>query len=156
DTKTLQAKQILWSLMKNPLILGCIVGGLFNLSGLSLWEGAAHFIRQIALCSLPLGLMCVGAALQFNGLQRDVFALALNVFGRLLFMPALAWLICQSLNVPVLESQILVLFFALPTASAAYVLTQVLGGDSRLMASIISLQTVFAALTLPIVLWLLI
>ncbi|MCO8048129.1 AEC family transporter [Acinetobacter towneri] len=156
DTKTLQAKQILWSLMKNPLILGCIVGGLFNLSGLSLWEGAAHFIRQIALCSLPLGLMCVGAALQFNGLQRDVFALALNVFGRLLFMPALAWIICQSLNVPVLESQILVLFFALPTASAAYVLTQVLGGDSRLMASIISLQTVFAALTLPIVLWLLI
>ena len=55
-----------------------------------------------------------------------------------------------------LESQILVLFFALPTASAAYVLTQVLGGDSRLMATIISLQTVFAALTLPIVLWLLI
>ena len=83
--------------------------------------------------------------------------MALNVFGRLLFMPALAWLICQSLNVPVLESQILVLFFALPTASAAYVLlTQVLGGDSRLMATIISLQTVFAALTLPIVLWLLI
>ncbi len=98
----------------------------------------------------------MGAALQFNGLQRDVFALALNVFGRLLFMPALAWLICHSLNIPVLESQILVLFFALPTASAAYVLTQVLGGDSRLMATIISLQTVFAALTLPIVLWLLI
>ena len=115
-----------------------------------------HFIRQMALCSLPLGLMCVGAALQFNGLQQDVFTLALNVFGRLLFMPALAWLICLSLNIPVLESQILVLFFALPTASAAYVLTQVLGGDSRLMATIISLQTVFAALTLPIVLWLLI
>ncbi len=38
-----------------------------------------------------------------------------------------------------LESQILVLFFALPTASAAYVLTQVLGGDSRLMASIYQL-----------------
>ncbi len=47
DTKTLQAKQILWSLMKNPLILGCIVGGLFNLSGLSLWEGAARFLAFV-------------------------------------------------------------------------------------------------------------
>ncbi len=65
-----------------------------------MWEGAEHFIRQMALSNLPLGLMCVGAALQFNGLQRDVFALALNVFGRLLFMPALAWLICHSLNIP--------------------------------------------------------
>lgn len=153
DTKTLQPQQILYALMKNPLILGCIVGGLFNISGLSLWIGAEHFIRQIALCSLPLGLMCVGAALQFNGLQRDLMPLGLNVVGRLLFMPALAWLVCWGLKLPVLETQILVLFFALPTASAAYVLTQVLGGDSRMMATVISLQTVCAALSLPFVLW---
>ena len=47
-------------------------------------------------------------------------------------------------NIPKLETQIIVLFFALPTASSAYILTKVLGGDSRLMASIISIQTVVA------------
>ncbi len=49
----------------------------------------------------------------------------------------------------------LVLFFALPTAPPAYVLTRPLGGDGHLMAGIITLQTLLAALSLPLVLILL-
>ena len=56
----MQIFKILVDLLKNPLILGSLVGGLFNLSGLSLWAGFELFLKQIALCSLPLGLMCVG------------------------------------------------------------------------------------------------
>ncbi|HBX55236.1 MAG TPA: transporter, partial [Pseudomonas sp.] len=37
---------------------------------------------------------------------------------------------------------------ALPTAPTAYVLTRQLGGDSQLMAGIITLQTLLAAATL--------
>ncbi|KUJ91962.1 MAG: auxin efflux carrier [Pseudomonas sp. 63_8] len=44
-----------------------------------------------------------------------------------------------------MESAVLVLFFALPTAPTAYVLTRQLGGDSQLMAGIITLQTLLAA-----------
>jgi len=50
---------------------------------------------------------------------------------------------------------VLVLFFALPTAPTAYVLTRQLGGDSHLMAGLITLQTLLAALSLPLVLTLL-
>ncbi|HSX90968.1 MAG TPA: AEC family transporter, partial [Pseudomonas sp.] len=48
-----------------------------------------------------------------------------------------------------------VLFFALPTAPTAYVLTRQLGGDSQLMVGIITLQTLLAAGSLSLVLMLL-
>jgi len=43
---------------------------------------------------------------------------------------------------------VLVLFFALPTAPTAYVLTRQLGGDANLMAGIITLQHLLAAASL--------
>jgi predicted permease len=54
-----------------------------------------------------------------------------------------------------MESAVLVLFFALPTAPTAYVLTRQLGGDSQLMAGIITLQTLLAAGSLLLVMTLL-
>ncbi|MDT4886925.1 hypothetical protein FQZ97_1233330 [compost metagenome] len=71
-------------------------------------------------------------------------------------MPLLAWAVAFGLQLPTMESSVLVLFFALPTAPTAYVLTRQLGGDSHLMAGIITLQTLLAALSLPLALQLLV
>ena len=70
-----------------------------------------------------------------------------------LAVPALAYAVCTWYGLPSLQTQILVIFFALPTASASYILTKVLGGDSQLMAAVISFQTLCAAVTLPLVIW---
>jgi len=43
----------------------------------------------------------------------------------------------------------LVLFSALPTASAAYVLAMRMGGDGRMVAWLISAGTLLSAFTLP-------
>src|SRR5690606_31010816 len=138
----MQLKKIILDLSKNPLILGCMVGGVFNLSGLALWAGAEQFLKQIALCSLPLGLMCVGAALKFQGFQRDVLPLCLMTFGRLFRLALIAFLVCNTFQIAAFSSKVLVLFFTLPTASSSYVLPRVCVGASQLMASIISLQPV--------------
>ena len=145
--------QVFISLLKNPLIVGALSGGIFNLSGLQVWDGLSAFLKQLALCSLPLGLMCVGAALSFKGLGSNLVPLWGNTISRLILMPVLAYITCVFLKIPQLEMQVLVLFFALPTASSAYILTKVLGGDSQLMAGVISLQTLIAAFTLPFVLF---
>ena len=148
----MDAQSILLSVLKNPLIMACVVGIAFNFSGLSLWAGFTDLIKQLAICSLPLGLLCVGAALQFTELKKELWVLFLNTFARLLIMPALAYMGCRFLHLSQLETQVLVLFFALPTASASYILTKVLGGDHQLMAGVISLQTLCSAFTLPLVL----
>lgn len=152
DHENMNFRAVIISLLKNPLILGCLVGVLYNVSGLPLWKGAESLIYQLAICSLPMGLMCVGAALQFVALKKESFPLMINTLSRLCLMPILAWLVCKILGFNALETQIFILYFALPTASAAYILTKVLGGDSQLMAGVISLQIIGAAITLPIVL----
>lgn len=151
----LKPTQILLSLIKNPLILGCVVGIVFNLLQLSLFSGVEQLFKILASMSLPLGLISVGAALQFAELKHDYSRLLLNTLGRLLLMPCLAYLICSVLNLNHFETTILVVFFALPTASASYILTRYFQGDSQLMAGIISLQTLCFAVTFPVLMILL-
>ncbi|QER38864.1 AEC family transporter [Acinetobacter suaedae] len=146
-------KPVLIALLKNPLIVSCIVGGVVNVFNIPIWDGLSGLIRLFSASSLPLGLLCVGAALQFMQMKKDIVVLVADTFARLLAVPALAFAVCTWLGLPSLQTQILVVFFALPTASAAYILTKVLGGDSQLMAAVISFQTLCAAVTLPVVIW---
>ncbi|MDH1265722.1 AEC family transporter [Pseudomonas sp. GD03944] len=146
------ARSLLLPIIKNPLILACLGGALVNLSGLGLPGGSDRLLSLLAAASLPLGLLCVGAALKPEQLTGEVPALAWNSLLRLLAMPALAWAVAYGLNLPPMESTVLVLFFALPTAPTAYVLTRQLGGDSQLMAGIITLQTLLAVASLVLIL----
>ena len=141
------------SLLKNPLILGCLVGLMFNLSGLSLWQGAQDAIRLMAAVSLPLGLLCIGAALQFSALGSAWRALLINSVGRLLVVPVFAYLLAVLMSLTALQTMVLVVFFALPTASASYILTRYLHGDYQLMAGVISLQTLLFGLSFPLMMW---
>ncbi|SEI93938.1 hypothetical protein SAMN04244579_02526 [Azotobacter beijerinckii] len=141
--------------LKNPLILACLAGTLVNLTGLALPAGSERLLSLLAAASLPLGLLCVGAALQPRELDGELPTLGWNCALRLLAMPLLAWAVARLLALPPLESSVLVLFFALPTAPTAYVLTRQLGGDGHLMAGLITLQTLLAAASLPLVLTLL-
>lgn len=146
---------LLLPIAKNPLILACVAGAAFNLAGLKLDAGTQQLLHWLAATSLPLGLLCVGAALHLEALKGHVGAMLANSVGRLVLAPGVAWLCAQALHLPALESAILTLFFALPTAPTSYVLTQQLRGDGHLMAGIITLQTLLSALSLPVVLALL-
>ncbi|MET1079427.1 MAG: AEC family transporter [Pseudomonas sp.] len=148
-------RALLLPILKNPLILACAAGALANLSGLGLPGGSDRLLGLLAAASLPLGLLCVGAALRPEQLHGERWSLGLNCLLRLLGMPLLAWGVARGLQLPVLESNLLILFFALPTAPTAYVLTRQLGGDSQLMAGLITLQTLLAGFSLMLVLSLL-
>ncbi|MCW3147532.1 AEC family transporter [Stutzerimonas stutzeri] len=151
----LSARGLLLPIAKNPLILACLAGALVNLSGLGLPGGSDRLLGLLAAASLPLGLLCVGAALKPQELSGEIPALAWNSALRLLGVPLLAYAVARALGLPSMETTVLVLFFALPTAPTAYVLTRQLGGDSHLMAGIITLQTLLAAASLPLLLMLL-
>jgi malonate transporter len=144
-----------WMIFKNPLILGCLAGVMFNLSGLSLFTGLQSLLKILASMSLPLGLLSVGAALQFGQLRCDIRSLALNTAGRLILMPCFAFGVSLWISLGTLQSIIMVTFFALPTASASYILTRYFQGDSQLMAGIISLQTLCFTASFPVLMWLL-
>ncbi len=85
--------------------------------------------------------------------ERSV--LLINSLAKLLLVPAAAAVLAWLLGVPAQAAALVIIFFALPTAPTAYILTRQMDGDSSLMAGIITMQTLLAVLSLPLVLGLL-
>ncbi|AUA33153.1 AEC family transporter [Pseudomonas sp. SGAir0191] len=146
---------VLRAILANPLILGCAGGMLLRVTGLGLPAGIEPTLGALGHAALPLGLLCVGAALGGARIGDQAQPLiAASVF-KFLVMPATTWGLCRLLGLNGQAAAVAVIFQALPTASSSYVMARQMGGNAPLMATIIAVQTVVAAATLPLVLSLL-
>ncbi|EAQ01755.1 hypothetical protein OB2597_14966 [Pseudooceanicola batsensis HTCC2597] len=143
---------VIRAVARNPLILACVTGLVLSVTGIGLPFGADRFLQLVGQGSLPLGLLCVGAALRPAALRHDLPALAGTGAIRLLAMPMLAALVARGIGLEPEEALVLVIFSAIPTAPTAYVLTRQLNGDGTLMAGLVTSQTLASVLTLPVVL----
>jgi len=143
---------LLRELARNPLVISTLAGLACNLAGVHLPGPLDTALGRLGAAALALGIICVGASLSWEGGKGHGALIAWMLGVKLLALPAAALLIAHLLALPPLESQMLLLFAALPTASAAYVLAMRMGGDGRMVAVLISLGTLLSALTIP--LWL--
>lgn len=141
--------------LTNPLILGCAAGIALNVLGAPLPPSLFEIVHILGRAALPLGLLAVGAGLSFRNLRNGVLPLALSSVVKLGLLPLLTFLACEFYGVPDTPRLVAVLFMALPTSPASYILARQLGGDEDLMSVIITVQTVLAAATLPLVTYLL-
>lgn len=139
----------------NPLVVASLVGiGLQGL-GIPLPPGIEPVMKALGQASLPLGLLCVGAALDFGTARTWIRPLAVTSAVKFGLMPLATVLACLALGLRGPAAATALLFQALPTASSSYIMARQLGGDAPLMAGIIALQTVLAGAALPLVLLLL-
>lgn len=94
----------------------------------------------------------MGAGLSWEGGRGHGRLIGWMLAVKLLAMPLVAMGVARLLQLPALEARMLLLFAALPTASASYVLAMRMGGDGRMVAVLLSLGTLLSAATIP--LWL--
>jgi len=137
------------ALLRNPLILACVIGIALNVTGIGLpgWLGST--VELTGRAALPLGLIAVGVALRPRALAGSGHAFwhsaTLKLGATPVVVLALAWLT----GLDPVSRDIALLFAALPTATSAYILARQLGGDAELMAALITGQTLLAMVTLP-------
>lgn len=148
-------RQLLQSLVRNPLIIACVAGLMLNLSGIGLHDWLASGLDIAGSAAVPLGLMSVGAGLRLGRWQSEATPMLAAGIIKLLALPVAAWWIAGLAGLGLLETQVLVVFAALPTATSAYILARQMGGDHALIARMLTLQTAAAAITLPLILALL-
>ena len=141
---------LLRELARNPLVVSTLAGLACNLAGLQL-PGPVDTVL-LGAAAIALGILCVGASLAWEGGKGYGALIAWMLAVKLAALPLVALLVAHLLGMPPLESRMLLLFGALPTASAAYVLAMRMGGDGRMVALLLSLGTLASALTIP--LWL--
>ena len=100
--------------------------------------------------SLAIGLLVTGAGLQLNGLLRPSVSATIGVAFKLALMPVLALALAAWFGLSGDSLAIVAICAAVPTSPSAYVLARQMGGDAPLLAQIITLQTILAAITMPI------
>lgn len=143
---------ILRLLALNPLVLACLVGIGMKASGIGLPSGTEPALRALGQASLPLGLLCVGAALEFGAARRWARPVLVASAAKFVAMPLATLIACLAFGLHGPAAATALLFQALPTASSSYIMARQLGGDAPLMAGITAVQTVLAGLSMPIVL----
>ena len=81
---------------------------------------------------------------------RPSLAATSRVFLKLVLMPVIAVALALWFGLTGSNLAIVTACSAVPASSSAYVLARQMGGDAPLLAQIITLQTILAAITMPI------
>jgi len=104
------------------------------------------------MVALPLVLMSIGGSLTFKSLRHHFnLSLAAAAF-KLLLLPAMGYFFLKMFSVTGTAFQVIMIFFALPTSSAIYVLSSQLNSDTKFASSAIVLSTCLSFLSLSAVL----
>ena len=148
------AKELLWSILRNPFVFSSLGGVAWQVSGLDLPGMALQVLDMIGRGALGLALLTVGAGLRLGDALSSVRPVAAAAVLKLLAMPLL---MAGTLILMGVEGQafaVAMLCAAVPTGSGAYVLARQMGGDAPMVANILTLQVIAAAVTIPLVLYL--
>jgi malonate transporter and related proteins len=142
--------QIASELARNPLVIACAAGIAWNLLRLPVPALPARMLDLLSSAALPLGLLAVGAALRFEGGALPWPALAWWTGVKLVALPAVALVLASAMGLSLLERQMAVVMAAVPTATSAYILAVQMKSPGPPVATLISLGTLLAAVTLPL------
>jgi predicted permease len=140
------------ALARNPVILAIVAGLAINLAGLGLPPVVDDMLAIMGRGTLAMALLSVGAGLQLKaarGAGRTVLAVTAL---KLAVLPALTLAACLAFGAQALPLTVAVMFASLPNSPTSYSMTRQLGGDHRMMAALITVQTLAAMATMPAVL----
>ncbi len=145
--QTANIRQVMLRIVKNPLIVACILGLAFN------WTGVPDIVFDTIVIigngGLGLALLAVGAGMRLDQAAQDKLLVFIGVFVRLVGMPliviAMAWLV----GLEGIPRTIAIIAGAVPTAASSYVMARKMGGNAELMSNIVTFQIIASFVTLP-------
>src|SRR5688500_3793894 len=143
-------RYVLLAIVQNPLIWGCVIGGVLNVIRPPVPQPVYVFIDLLGRSSLALGLLAVGSGLQPGELLRPRAVTVLATVLKLALMPLIAVALGRLFGLSGTNLAVIACCASVPSASNAYVLARQMGGDAPLMAQILTLETLLAIVTMPI------
>ncbi|RRW40260.1 AEC family transporter [Stutzerimonas stutzeri] len=142
------AKDILLSILRNPLIIGVVAAVPFALWQIALPGWLMTSGQYFAQMTLPLALICIGATLSLDALRTSSGSALSSSLMKMVWLPALATLGAWAWGFRNAELGILFLYFASPTAAASFVMARAVNSNHQLAATIIVITTLMAALSI--------
>lgn len=148
-TARTSAAQIVRSIVRNPLVIGCVAGLLINMTGLQVPAPAMGALDLISRAALGMGLLSVGAGIALTRLLDWSWWVWAGVLLRLGLGPGAFIVLAMVFGLSVSETLAGVLIFAVPAAANGYIVAQRMGGDADLYADIMTWQLLLSLALLP-------
>ena len=146
NNNKLDFKYLLKSIIKNPLIIGCFIGGSINFMSIPIPISIENLLQILGKAALPLGLLSIGYALVLKDIHSVKKDLIISCIAKFIMLPIFIYMIGKAFDLNEMMISILVLFAILPTAPSSFILARQLGGNIPLITSIITVQTLLSAL----------
>lgn len=137
---------------KNPLIIACVGGLLINAAGIGLPPLIGPLLDILGRAALPIGLLAVGAGLDLAAIRPAGPAVATAASLKLLVLPVLTFLLCRGFGIEGTTAAVAVLYASMPNSATAYVMARQMGGDTAMLAGSVTVTTLAAAVTMPLML----
>ena len=140
------------AMLVNPLILACLAGLLYARLGPPLPQFFRNTLGLMSSITLPLALLSIGASLSLR-LLKSRLGLNLAASGlKLVLLPVVGGLILWGLGVDDLPWRVAMIYFTLPTATSAYILSTQMNSDTELASASIVLSTLLSFFSLSVAL----
>ena len=146
------SKMRLWpllvSVVKNPLVLGALVGLLFKLVDIRLPRMVEAVVRELSGVVTPLALIMLGAGLKFADTVQYRKQLTVVSIVKLVLVPLLFVLGVKLMGFGPVETTTALALSAVPTAVSTYVMAKQMDADGVLAGQIVATTTVLSMFTL--------
>ncbi len=144
-------KEILKSIITNPLILAIAAGLLCNVSGVALPAPVQKAAWALSDCATPISFFLLGASFTFASAAKNRRTLIVATLSRLVFVP-LFWL-SLGILLGFRDQRLfaLMMLFTPPTAVGSYPMACAMKGDGQLASEIVVFTSAFSVAS--ILLW---
>ena len=136
------------SILKNPLIVGSLLGILFAYFGWRLPSAVAGVVSSLSAMSSPLLLFLLGAFFRFDSVGKYRHELVLSCVGRLIVIPALVLPLAWLMGFRDMQFAALIAIFAPSSAINSFTMAQQMGGNAELIGDTIVLSSILCPLTI--------
>ncbi len=148
-------KKILMGIVTNPLIIAAAIGAVFLWLDIVIPAPILSTVNDFSEVATPMALMVLGAGFVFKAVKKNILALIITVFVKLVGMSVVFVPIAILLGFRGVELGSLMTLFASPVAVSSFTMAEQMDGDSELAGQLVVMTSVFSIITMFIWIWVL-
>ena len=139
---------IIKGLMKNPMLLGGILGAILLISGIHIPAPILKPFGQISAATTPVALIILGASFKLGSTHEHRRQLLTCIFGRLILVPSIILTVAILLGFRGIEFVTLIAIFCTPCAVVSFAMAQQMGGDADLAGNCVVFTSALSCFTI--------
>lgn len=148
DTRKEQIKKACLNILKNPIIIGIVLGLPFSIAGVTFPPIVEKTISSVAQTATPIALIVIGAGFEGRRAIQKLGPTVVASFIKLVGLAALFLPVAVVMGFRNQELMAILIMLASPTTVSSYIMAKSMDNDDVLASSIVVLTTLVSSVTL--------